>query len=78
LFKHPIDAGAFTLTLPDIVTAKQEDSNVTGYLLNNRKRFKLHDYGGNKVICLHASNGQWKIVLPTVLINLMISWYTMD
>jgi hypothetical protein len=72
---YPIDAGAFLLNLPDIMTAQQENPSVTeqespavnGYLLNSPERFKLQNYSSSELICHCASNAQWKkIGLPTI------------
>jgi hypothetical protein len=66
---YPIDTGAFPINLPAITTAQQEVLVVSGYLLNNPERLELQNYSGNELIYHQAPNGQWKIVLPTVLIN---------
>jgi hypothetical protein len=68
---------AFSLKLPDIATAQEENLVINGYLLNNHQRFELQNYDGNDLICCRGAwDGQWKILLPAVLIELLtINWY---
>jgi hypothetical protein len=69
---YPEDVDQFPLNFADIAAAQLLDPVLQAY---NKPTFANQDYHGTPLLCRQSTDGQWKIVVPEVLINDTICWY---